>query len=55
MAISDCRIHQNALVQAFIQVRALRFHLRKVKEGYFFLSVRLFSSHKVFVCAFIND
>ena len=33
MAISDCRIHQNALVQAFIQVLALRFHLRKVKKS----------------------
>lgn len=36
--ISDCGIHQKALVQAFIQVFTLRCHFRKVKRGFFFFT-----------------
>lgn len=45
--ISDCGIHQKALVQAFMQVFTLRCHFRKVKRGFFF-----FVSVDVFRCLF---
>lgn len=34
--ISDCRIHQKLLGQAFIQVFTLRCHFKKVRKGYFY-------------------
>ena len=51
IAISDC---QKALVQAFIQVLLSDPISERSKRG-IFLSPWLFSSHKLFVHAFIDD